>query len=77
VKNITVSVDEEIYRRARAKAAAGGASVSRVVSAFLADFAREDTEFDRLAREERALRDGIAEFNASDRLGRDAVHARR
>jgi hypothetical protein len=77
VKNITVSVDDETYRLARAKAAAGGASVSRVVGAFLTEFARAESDFDRLAREERALREGIAEFSAGDRLGRDAVHARR
>ncbi len=77
VKNITVSVDDEIYRRARVKAAASGASVSRLVRSFLVAFAREETEFDRLKREEQALRDQIVEFSAGDRLSREAVHARR
>ncbi len=77
MKNITVSVDDEIYRRARVKAAASGASVSRLVRAFLIAFAREETEFDRLKREEQALRDQIVDFSAGDRLSREAVHARR
>ena len=77
MKNITVSVDETTYRRARVKAAATGVSVSRVVGAFLKDYAREDSEFDRLKREEAALRQRIADFNGSKRLDRDAIHARR
>jgi hypothetical protein len=77
VKNITVSVDDETYRRARVKAAASGASVSRLVRSFLVSFAHEETEFDRLKRAEQALRDTIIDFSAGDRLDRDAVHARR
>jgi hypothetical protein len=77
VKNITVSVHDETYRRARVKAAAAGVSISRVVSAFLSDYAREDSEFDRLAREEAALRARISNFSAASRLDREAVHARR
>jgi hypothetical protein len=77
VKNITVSVDEKTYRRARVKAAASGVSVSRVVGAFLTDYVREDSEFDRLKREEAALRERIADFSGSNRLDRQALHARR
>jgi antitoxin component of RelBE/YafQ-DinJ toxin-antitoxin module len=76
VKNITVSVDDETYHRARVKAASSGLSVSRVVRSFLASFARDETEFDRLKREEEALRERIDDFAAADRLSRDAVHAR-
>ncbi len=77
MKNITVSVDDETYRRARVKAAESGDSVSRLVRSFLIAFAREETEFDRLKREEQALREQIADFSAGDRLRREALHARR
>lgn len=44
MKNITVSVDDETYLRARARAAEQGTSVSRVVRDNLVTFAAEPTE---------------------------------
>jgi uncharacterized protein YdaU (DUF1376 family) len=75
VKNITVSLDDETYRRARNLAAERGTSVSALVKGFLNEVAGEN-ESDRLRREERALRARIATFRASSRLSRDDVHAR-
>jgi phage shock protein A len=76
VKNITVSVDEETYRRARIKAAEQATSVSSLVTGFLTALASGETETERLKREERTLRTQIAAFKASDRLSRDEVHER-
>jgi hypothetical protein len=70
-------VDETTYRRARVKAAASGVLLSRVVGAFLKDYVREDCEFDRLKREEAALRQRIADFSGSNRLDHQALHASR
>ena len=56
MKNITVSVEEELYHRARLKAAQKKTSVSALVKGFLASIVEEESEFDRLAREERELR---------------------
>lgn len=77
MKNITVTVDDDTYRRARVKAAAEDTSVSAVVRQFLIDFAASETEFERLKREEQELRTQISTFRAADRLSRDDVHARR
>jgi hypothetical protein len=77
MKNITVSVDDETYRRARIKAAERETSISALVRQFLSDLASEGSAAEQLAREERALRARIARFRASDRLPRDALHARR
>lgn len=77
MKNITVSVDEEVYRRARIAAAARDRSVSALVREFLQSLAAEETRVDRLKRQERALRERITEFRGSDRLSRDEVHARK
>jgi plasmid stability protein len=77
VKNITVSVDDETYRRARIKAAEQATSVSSLVRGFLTTLASGETETERLKREERTLRTHIAAFKASDRLSRDEVHERR
>ena len=77
MKNITVTVDDEVYRRARVKAAERDTSVSALVRQFLVELAAGGSEFERLERLERELREQITEFNASDRLGRDEVHDRR
>ena len=53
MKNITVSVDDETYRRARIKAAERDTSVSGMVREFLNRVAGEDSEFERRARQER------------------------
>lgn len=76
MKNITVSLDDDTYRRARVRAAAEDTSVSAVVRRFLMEFASEETEFERLKRQERELRDQIHCFRASDRLSREDLHER-
>lgn len=76
MKNITVSLDDETYRRARMAAAQRDTSVSALVKRFLADLAAGESETERLKREERALREQITAFRASDRLSRDEAHDR-
>jgi predicted CopG family antitoxin len=77
MKNITVSVDEEIYRRARIKAAERDTSVSALVKRFLAELVADESDVERLKREERELRERIRSFRAADHLPRDDVHKRR
>jgi hypothetical protein len=76
VKNITVSVDDETYRRARMKAAEQATSVSALVRRFLIGLAAEESDAERLKRQERVLRARIHAFSAADRLARDDAHAR-
>jgi predicted transcriptional regulator len=76
MKNITVSLDDETYRRARIIAAERDTSVSALVKRYLAELASGESEIERLKREERALRERIVEFRAADRLPRDALHER-
>ena len=76
MKNITVSVDDETYRRARVRAAEQDTSVSALVKRFLIELAQDESDADRLRREERALRAQIKTFRASDRLPRDDAHER-
>jgi hypothetical protein len=76
MKNITVTVDDETYRRARIKAAEQDTSVSALVKRFLTDLAEDESTAERLKRQERALRASITAFRAADRLSRDDVHAR-
>jgi hypothetical protein len=76
VKNITVSVDDDTYRRARTKAAQQDTSVSALVRRFLVALASDESDADRLRREERALRARVVAFSAADRLSREDVHRR-
>lgn len=77
MKRITVTLDDDTYRRARIKAAAEDTSVSAVVREFLIDFAASETEFERLKREEQELRAQISTFRAADDLSRSEIQARR
>jgi hypothetical protein len=74
MKNITVSLDDDTYRRARMIAAQRDTSVSALVRRFLLDLASGESESERLKRKERELRERITDFDASDRLPRDDVH---
>jgi hypothetical protein len=76
MKNITVSVDEDTYRRARMKAAEQDTSVSALVRRFLIELAAGESDGERLKREERELRACISAFRAGDRLLREDVHGR-
>ncbi len=76
MKNITVTVDDETYRRARIKSAERDTSVSALVTRFLTELAADETNAERLKREERALRERIGSFRAADRLPREDVHRR-
>jgi plasmid stability protein len=77
MKNITVSVDDETYRRARVKAAEHDTSVSALVRKFLAELAGSESEIERLKRQEREIRDRIRSFRAGDTLSRNDAHRRR
>jgi hypothetical protein len=76
VKNITVTVSDEIYRAARVRAAELSTSVSAMVAEFLSSLAGRDAEFARLEAQQRRIQDDIRVFRASDRLSRDEVHDR-
>ena len=76
MKNITVSIDDETYRRARIRAAEQDTSVSALVKRFLTELASGESDRERLKREERELRSRITDFRAGDRLSRDDAHGR-
>lgn len=76
VKNITVSLDDDTYRRARMIAAERDTSVSALVKEFLVRLGSGESQVERLKREERALRERITSFRASDKQSRDELHDR-
>lgn len=76
MKNITVSVDDEVHRRARVRAAGLDTSVSAVVRRFLIEFAGGETDFERRKKLQDRTLASIRTFRAGDRLSRDEVHRR-
>jgi plasmid stability protein len=76
VKNITVSVPDDVYRAARIRAAQRGSSVSALVGQYLRALSEREAEFLRLEDQQRQVQGEIAAFRASDRLDRDVLHDR-
>jgi hypothetical protein len=76
MKNVTVSLDDETWCKARIRAAEANTSVSALVKRFLDELGSGETEFERLKREERTLRAGIKGFSAGDNLTRNELHER-
>jgi plasmid stability protein len=76
VKNITVSVSDDVYRAARIRAAERGTSVSALVADYLRSLSERETAFSRLEEQQRRVQNEITRFSARDRLDRDEVHGR-
>jgi plasmid stability protein len=76
MKNITVSIPDDVYREARIRAAERGTSVSSLVAEYLRSLPEREAEFARLRAQQRRIQEGIQTFRAGDRLSRDELHER-
>ena len=76
MRNITVSVPDEVYHAARIRAAELGSSVSVLVSEYLRSLSGQAARFTRLEAQQRQVQGEIKRFRGADRLGRDEVHDR-
>jgi plasmid stability protein len=76
MKNITVSVPDDVYRNARIRAAERGSSVSALVAEYLRSLSERETDFARLEVQQRRIQNEIQRFSAHDRLDRDEIHTR-
>ena len=76
MKNITVSVPDDVYRNARIRAAERGSSVSALVAEYLRSLSQRETEFSQLEAQQRRVQNEIEHFRARDRLDRDEIHTR-
>ena len=83
MKNITLSIEDEVYRQARVVAAQQGASVSALVRGYLASLTSRSATTDRKQRAENASRKRLVkllsecEIDLSQRPARDATYAHR
>jgi metal-responsive CopG/Arc/MetJ family transcriptional regulator len=76
MKNVTVSVPDDIYRIARIRAAEGGSSVSALVTGYLRSLGEREAEFSRLEQQQSQILDEVDHFSARDRLDRNELHRR-
>jgi plasmid stability protein len=76
MRNITVSVPDDVYKAARVRAAESGSSVSALVAEYLRSIGERDAEFERLQQKQRRVQAEILAFRAGDRLDREAIHDR-
>lgn len=81
MKNITISIDDELYRLARVKAAEQSTSISALFRSFLIRLTNDgslESDFERLAREERELRKELQArrigLNSAYNLSREELH---
>jgi hypothetical protein len=57
MKNITVTVPDDVYRNARIRAAERGTSVSSLVAEYLRSLSGHDVEFSRLEAQQQVQRE--------------------
>ena len=76
MKNITVTVPDDVYRNARIRAAERGTSVSALVAEYLRSLSGREAEFSRLEAQQQQVQSQISRFRAGDRLDRDHLHDR-
>lgn len=76
MRNVTVSLPDDVYRRARIRAAEQDTSLSAMVKEFLMKIGNEESDFERRKRLQDEVMASIESFRCSDRLSRDQVHDR-
>jgi hypothetical protein len=76
MKNITVSVPDDVYHQARIRAAERGTSVSALVGDYLRLLADRDAELAWARANWHDVATEIKNFRGSDRLGREELHDR-
>ena len=76
MKNITVSVPDEVYRKARIRAAERNTSVSGLVRDLLLQVAEQDERRRHLLETIEAVREANPNFTATHLLSRDELHDR-
>jgi len=76
MRNVTLSVPDDVYRAARIRAAERGSSVSALVAEYLRSLSDQEAEFTRLEAQQAQVQAEIDSFSARDRLGREELHER-
>lgn len=75
MKNVTISLDDDLYRRARILAAEEDTTVTAMLRAYLEEKTRQKEEFDRLLKLQNDTIAQIKSFSASERLTREELYS--
>jgi len=76
VKNITVSLPDDAYRRARIKAAERDTTVSALVREFLLKLGEDESDYERRRRLQTEVLASLKDFRAGNRVTREEAHER-
>ena len=74
MRNVTISLPDEIYRRARITAAELDSSLSAMVAELLAEKMGTKAEFARRKALQDQVIESIRSFDGGNRLSRDEIH---
>ena len=76
MKNITVSLPDDAYRRARIKAAERDTTVSALVREFLLRLGEDESDYERRRRLQTEVLASLKDFRAGNRVTREEAHER-
>ena len=76
MKNVTVALPDDVYRRARVRAAEEDTSLSALVQRLILAYTQSESDYERRKRLQAEGLATIGDFRAGDRLTRDQVHRR-
>lgn len=76
MKNVTLSLPDDVYRAARVRAAEDGTSLSSLVAGYLRSLSERRAEFSRLEAQQQRIQAEIEGFSARHNVDRDALHDR-
>lgn len=76
MRNVTISLPDDVYRRARVAAAERDSSLSAWIRELLVGTMDARSDFERRKRLQDEVIASIQSFDASDRLSRDELHRR-
>ncbi|HET8646080.1 MAG TPA: DUF6364 family protein [Vicinamibacteria bacterium] len=77
MKNVTVSLPDDVYRRARVKAAQRDTSLSALVREYLVSLGAGESDFERRRALQTKVLASVRRFSAGTRVSRDEAHRRR
>jgi hypothetical protein len=77
MKNLTVSIPDDVYRAARVRAAEDDTSVSALVADHLRSLSGHEAEFARLEAQQQEIFSQVSkDFTANDNLSREELYDR-
>jgi hypothetical protein len=74
MKTISIAIKDQVYRKAKVKAAAMDTSLKAAMRKFIEEFSGEPSDFEKRKRLQDETIASIQRFRAADRLPREEIH---